>query len=356
MSSPTHRRWDDDADDADDADPDLDAPASSPPHAFDPSMNDSNNDDDDEAFVETIDTASLGAKRKTPPSDAASVRANTNPDDGLFDDVPRVSARMHPIRDTTECRDVAYGTNCDGDREYWVGERTEALLAAKRADRTNFRALYPEHARSGDCDICKTLQTSRMALGEVHGNVSRILAQEVASRGGTFLEQSRAVMLRTMVDAYRRDVYTSSVRRTCKRLGIPMYEWTELKLRRHFEECARPRSAFLREEIAMYEDMRVQMRSQGTMYRVPVHSGAYVHVNLKMQDELHKIGDRLNRLYRELDDAVKNEQESILPLLNRQLAAAQTHTQQRVRVRNSSQQRRAMERHQRNAFNASSNI
>jgi hypothetical protein len=195
-----------------------------------------------------------------------------------------------------------------------------------------------------------------LVLGEVHGNIARILAQEVASRGGTFLEQNRTVMLRAMVESYRKDVYNDTIKRTCRRLGIRVYEWTELKLRRHFEVCARPRSAFLREEIAMYEDMREQMRAQGTMYRVPVHSGAYVHVNLKMQHELHAIGDRLNRLHRELDDAVKNEQESILPLLNRQQAAAQTHAQQRVRVRNSSQQRRAMERHQRGAFNASSNI
>lgn len=298
-----------------------------------------NDDDDDESdgyeSDPTADADGVGGRFRNP-----------NPDDGQFGDYERTGKTLHPIRNTTESRDVAYGTNCDGDRKYVVGARTQRLLDAQRVDREDMQRIS---GNDDGCDICRTLAYSREVPGKMHDKVSRILANELYARGDAHPQIRWSETVRRMVFEYKRDVY-DVCRNQCAQARVPLYEWTELKLRRHFRECDVAQSRVIAEQLPWFEDMVEMTRKQGAFYERDSAHGVQYHINTELLKNSLLLAREHRHAAGEYVTSVRREKEARLPTLERQQAAMDQSTS-RERLHSAREQRKAMQRRQNDTFN-----
>jgi hypothetical protein len=274
---------------------------------------------------------------------------NPNPDDGQFYDVERTGKTLHPIRNTTETRDVAYGTNCDGDRKYVVGARTQRMLDARRIDEEDFRRLHRATYAEDGCEICRTLAQSRNVPGSMHENVGRILALELYARGDAHAQIRTSETLRRMVFEYKRDVF-DVCRNACAQARVPLYEWTELKLRRHFRECDVAQSRVIAEQLSWFDDMVEMTRKQSAFYERDSMHGTQYHINTEMLKSSLLLAREHRHAAGEYVMSVRREKEARLPTLERQQAHMDRSTSH-VRMHSAKHQRKAMQRRQNGTFN-----
>ena len=274
---------------------------------------------------------------------------NPNPDDGQFGDFERTGKTLHPIRNTTETRDVAYGTNCDGDRKYVVGERTRRMLDARRIDQEDFRRLHRATYEEDGCEICRTLAQSRNVPGSMHEKVSQILAHELYARGDAHAQIRTSETLRRMVFEYKRDVF-DVCRNACLQAKVTLYEWTELKLRRHFRECDVAQSRVIAEQLPWFDDMVEMTRKQSAFYERDSIHGTQYHINTEMLKNSLLLAREHRHAAGEYVMSVRREKEARLPTLERQQTSMDRSTS-RVRMHSAKHQRKAMQRRQNDTFN-----